>query len=135
MKDGLCFRAAVRKLGVSPATLNQHFRADEAFHEEATRVRARGLHGPAPDTSWHPRLPPLLAAGLSIPKAAEQLGKNPITVRNHLGRFPNLHAAVDESLRQAGARPVQGRELAFIGLLKAEPDLATRVEEILRFEG
>ncbi|MEV6981521.1 hypothetical protein AB0M95_09710 [Sphaerisporangium sp. NPDC051017] len=110
MNDGLTFKAALGKLGVSPATLNKHFQADHAFHARARRGRARRLHGPAPDTSWHPRLPPLLAAGLSVAQAAKQIGKSPITVRNHLKWFPDLHTAANSA---AGQGP--GADLASQG--------------------
>ncbi|WP_147268806.1 response regulator transcription factor [Sphaerisporangium album] len=101
VKAGLTFKAAVEKLGVSPATLNKHFHADRTFHGKARAHRARRLHGPPPDTSWHPRLPPLLAAGLSTRQAASQLHESPITVRNHLDRFPELRNAVDTALLHA----------------------------------
>ncbi|WP_147269094.1 helix-turn-helix domain-containing protein [Sphaerisporangium album] len=98
VEGGVTFKAAVGKLGVSPATLNKHFQADHAFRARARRGRARRLHGPAPDTSWHPRLPPLLAAGLSIHQAAKRIGKSPITVRNHLKWFPDLRTAVNSAV-------------------------------------
>ncbi|GII87027.1 hypothetical protein Ssi03_50170 [Sphaerisporangium siamense] len=112
VEDGLSFKAAAGRLGVGTATLTKHFQADPAFHAQARRVRHRRLHGPATDTTWHPRLPPLLAAGLSIPRAATRIGRSEITVRNHLKRFASLRAAVDEALCQAGRPPlfvVEGR--------------------------
>lgn len=92
--NGLTFTQAVGKVGVAPATLSNHFRADPAFRDKAKERRGRWLHGPPPDTGWHPRLPSLLASGLSIPQAAAQLGVSAVTVRAHLRRFEHLRAAV-----------------------------------------
>ncbi|RCG31359.1 hypothetical protein DQ384_11665 [Sphaerisporangium album] len=100
VKGGMTFKSAVGVLGVSRATLSQHFRADPTFRVQARRLRLRGLHGPAADTSWHCLLPGLLASGLSIPQAAERLGRSPITVREHLHRFSDLRTAVEAALQQ-----------------------------------
>ncbi|MEU9888549.1 hypothetical protein [Sphaerisporangium sp. NPDC051011] len=106
VNDGLDFRTAMRRVGRSTACLHKHFTADAEFHAAALRARHGWLHGPAPDTSWHPDLPPPLAEGLSIPQAAAKIGRNPLTVRNHLRRFASLRTAVNEALTAAGRPPL-----------------------------
>ncbi|GII88296.1 hypothetical protein Ssi03_62860 [Sphaerisporangium siamense] len=123
VRGGLSFKVAVGKLGVSTATLTKHFQADPAFHSTAHRLRHRRLYGPPIDTSWHPRLPPLLASGLSIPRAAIRIGRSEITVRNHLRRFTSLRTAVNEALRQAGRPPLYD-EPAPPAQGTAEPNIA-----------
>ncbi|MEU9890747.1 hypothetical protein [Sphaerisporangium sp. NPDC051011] len=104
---GATYKAAVRSLGVSAATLNKHFRVDKDFRSTAARARRRWLMGPLPDTSWHAGLPLLITSGLTFDQAAAQLGRTPVTVRTHLRRFAHLRDAVNAALRAAGRRELR----------------------------
>ena len=100
--EGMAYKYAARKAGVSDKTLYNHFRRDPSFRAKADAVRSPRVY-PA-DTSWHDRLPPLIAAGLSMPDAASLLGVRAQTIEQQLliPRFQYLRDAISKAREQSG---------------------------------